>query len=93
MEAPTPYGETIQLIADHLTPEQWDILRANCYDMEYEVKNGFITVPKWIANKMLHVAPMFVIEPQVLPPSPPQWWLDLYTDCNGNAFSDADSGL
>ena len=25
--------------------------------------------------------------------SPPNWWIDLYTDGNGNCFSDADSGL
>jgi len=68
MKAPTPYGDTIQLIADHLTPEQWDILRANCYDMDYEVKDGFITVPKWIANKVLQVA-QFIIKQCEHPPS------------------------
>lgn len=24
---------------------------------------------------------------------PPQWWTDLYTDANGNCYSDADPGL
>ena len=32
-------------------------------------------------------------EKEEQPNKMPDWWADLYTDCNGNCYSDADSGL